>query len=82
MGMDIKGLKPDPRHWASCSCGEYKVYGSSTEEVQNKILDHFLNNLKTHTSSASMGKSYMLYVPPKPSWWKRTFGKHEGKDND
>lgn len=80
--MDIKGLKPDPRHWASCSCGEYKVYGESTEEVRDKVLDHFLNNLKTHTSSASMGKSYMLYVPPKPSWWKRTFGKHEGKDND
>lgn len=80
--MDIKGLKPDPRRWASCSCGEYKVYGESTEEVRDKVLDHFLNNLKTHTSSASMGKSYMLYVPPKPSWWKRTFGKHEGKDND
>lgn len=80
MGMDIKGPEPDPTHWASCSCGEYKVYGSSTEEVQNKILDHFLDNLKTHTKSTSMGGSYMLHVPPKPNWWKRTFGKHVGRD--
>lgn len=81
MGMDIKGPEPDPRHWASCSCGEYKVYGESTEEVRDKVLDHFLNNLKTHTRGISTNGSYMLYVPPKPNWWKRTFGKHIGKDN-
>lgn len=71
----------DPRHWASCSCGEYKVYGESTEEVRDKVLDHFLNNLKTHTRGISTNGSYMLYVPPKPNWWKRTFGKHVGRDN-
>lgn len=84
MGQDYNPhIKPDPNYWASCSCGEYKVYGSSTEEVQDKINEHFVNNLKTHTKATSIGgyNSYIMHVPQKPKWWKKIFGVHKGSDN-
>ncbi len=82
MGQDYNPhIKPDPNYWASCSCGEYKVYGSSTEEVQDMINEHFVDNLKTHIKGTATGGSYILHVPQKPKWWKRSFGKHKGTDN-
>lgn len=78
MGMDVKGPEPDPRHWAQCSCG-VKLYGPDQEETINLIKLHFQINKESHTTGSSTGY-YMLHIPPKRKWWKRTFGKHEGKD--
>ena len=80
MGMDIKGPEPDQRHWAACSCGEFKMYGPDEKTVVYWVKLHAKINKDTHFT-IGRANSYMLYVPPKPNWWKRTFGKHVGRDN-
>jgi hypothetical protein len=81
MGMDYKGPEPDPHHWAQCSCGEFKTYGPDQKTVVDLIKLHAMINKDTHFAGGGVN-GYFLHIPPKPNWWKRTFGKHVGRDNE
>lgn len=81
MGADYPGPEPDPRHWVQCSCGNFKMYGPDLKTVMDWLNLHVKINKETHFATGGFN-SYVLHIPPKPKWWKRIFGKHEGKDID
>lgn len=80
MGQDYNPKPiPDPRYWAECSCGEFRAYGKDMDGILDLLKLHAKINKDTHYVGGV--NSYMLHVPEKPKWWRRTFGVHKGSDN-